>query len=437
MDAVTSTAVDVTAKPATPGRFAAYLYTQFFSAFNDNVHAMAIGLYLAKASGKSEEDAGLWQSVIGAAFVIPFILLSPLAGSLADRYDKRKVLILAKWTEVIPMSVSFLSSFLPAPLQYYGLVLGIFLMEVRAAFFSPAKYGILAEISRPDRLVRANGVVQMLTMVAIVTGEAVGGFAFQGFDIRNTLLLCLGISVVGSLLSTLIPGGAAGNRTQRIQVNPLGGIWNTVREMRSDRMLVITVFTLSAFWMVSYIFKMNIPVFGRFALAISPGKTSLLWAFVSIGIGIGAGLAGVVKDADRSMGLVLPGIVGMAAASGAAALWGSTFKSAGVILAFLGVFGGLYLVPQTSIFQARSPSNRRGAYLAVQNFANYGFMLVSAALYALIKHLKVPSPRVFLWVGVGLAFLALVQAALQPSLLLGQLRCILGGAPPVKKEVPA
>ena len=46
MDAVTSTAADVTARPASPGRFAAYLYTQFFSAFNDNVHFVAISLFL-------------------------------------------------------------------------------------------------------------------------------------------------------------------------------------------------------------------------------------------------------------------------------------------------------------------------------------------------------------------------------------------------------
>src|SRR5205814_10030430 len=136
-------------------------------------------------------------------------------------------------------------------------------------------------------------------------------------------------------------------------------------------------FTLSAFWMVSYIFKMNIPVFGKFALNIEPGRTSLLWAVVSIGIGLGAGLAALVKGSEKSMGLVLPGVVGMAACSAAACFWARTFASSAVILGLLGMFGGLYLVPQTTIFQARSPGDRRGAYLAVQNFVNYGFMLIS------------------------------------------------------------
>ncbi len=304
--------------PASPARFGAYLYTQFFSAFNDNVHAMAIGLYLAKVSGTDETEAGLWQSVIGAAFVIPFILLSPLAGSLSDRFNKRTILILAKWTEVLPMSVSVASSFLPVPLRYYGLVAGIFLMEVRSAFFSPAKYGILAEIRPGDGLVRANGIVQMLTMVAIVSGEAAGGFSLQGLDLQKTMLLCLGVSVVGSLLAPFVPSGAPGNPGQRLQINPVGGVWSTVRQMKGDRTLLVTLFTLSAFWMVSYIFKMNIPVFGKFAIHLEPGQTSLLWAAVSIGIGAGAGMAALVKGSEKSMGLVLPGVIGMAACSAVA-----------------------------------------------------------------------------------------------------------------------
>ncbi len=413
--------------PASPARFGAYLYTQFCSAFNDNVHAMAIGLYLAKVSGKDETEAGLWQSIIGAAFVIPFILLSPLAGSLSDRYNKRTILILAKWTEVIPMTVSVLASFLPAPAQYYGLVAGIFLMEVRSAFFSPAKYGILAEIRPADRLVRANGVVQMLTMVAIVSGEAVGGFSLQGLDLQKTLFLCLGVSIVGSLLSTFIPAGAAGNPQQRMQINPVGGVWSTVRQMKGDRILMVTLFTLSAFWMVSYIFKMNIPVFGKFALKIEPGQTSLLWAVVSIGIGLGAGLAALVKGSEKSMGLVLPGVVGMAACSAAAYFWAHTFASSAVILGLLGVFGGLYLVPQTTIFQARSPGDRRGAYLAVQNFVNYGFMLIASGLYALLKKLDLESGQIFLIVGVGLAAVGIAQTALQPTLLLGNAKLLLSG----------
>ena len=413
--------------PAAPARFGAYLYTQFCSAFNDNVHFFAISLFLTYTVSHSKEEAGRWQAIVGAAFVAPFILLSPLAGTLADRYEKRTILIWAKWSEVIPMTVSFLSTFLPAPAQYYGLVLGIFLMETRSAFFSPPKYGILPEIVAPDRLVRANGILQMLTMVAIVSGEAIAGSLLTDYKLKATIGCCLAMAVVGSLLAVFIPAGAAGDRTRRLQLNPVGKVWSTLGRMKSDRTLLLTAFTLSCFWMVSAIFRSNIPLFGKLVLEIDEAKSSKLMAFVSVGIGIGAALASVIKDPGKSMGIVLPGVAGMAGSSILVGLLGHTFLASGIMLAVLGFFGGLYLVPQTTIYQARSPAAHRGEYLAVQNFLNYTFMLGAALVFDVLTNRVHLTPKeIFVAVGVGLACLGVAQTVTMGDLVLGPLKALLG-----------
>jgi acyl-[acyl-carrier-protein]-phospholipid O-acyltransferase/long-chain-fatty-acid--[acyl-carrier-protein] ligase len=416
------------ARPASPARFGAYLYTQYFSAFNDNVHQMTVSLYLAAASGSHEGEAGKWQSLVQASFVLPFILFSALAGSLADRYNKRSVLIAAKWLEVVPMSVSFLSTFLPTPLGYWGLILGVFLMEVRSAFFSPGKYGILPEIVGPDKLVRANGILQMLTMVAIVTGEAVGGLSIRHFkyDMHWTIGLCLGISILGSLLAAWIPTGRPGNVQQKIRVDPVSPILGTLQEMRRQRVLLITTLTLSGFWLVSAIFRMNIPLFGKNSIGIGPDQTSYLWAIISIGIGAGAAIVSLIRGADESMGVVLPGALGVAAASMATSVFGRDFWSSAILLGGLGVFAGFYLVPQTALFQERSPEDRRGAYLGVQNFANNVFMLIAAGIYfVLTGPLSCSSRSIFMIAGSAFLVLGLVQTKLMPELLLGGLRTLL------------
>ncbi len=415
-----------TPRAASPARFGAYLYTQYFSAFNDNVHQMTVSLYLAAASGAHEGEAGKWQSLVQASFVLPFILFSALAGSLADRYNKRSVLIAAKWLEVVPMSVSFLSTFLPTPLRFWGLILGVFLMEVRSAFFSPGKYGILPEIVGPDRLVRANGILQMLTMVAIVTGEAVGGISIRHLNIHAAVGVCLGISIVGSLLAWWIPEGRPGNAQQRIRIDPVSPIYGTLKEMRLQRVLLITTLTLSGFWLVSAIFRMNIPLFGKNAIGIGPDQTSYLWAIISIGIGAGAAVVSLIKGADESMGVVLPGALGVAAASMATSVFGRDFWSSALLLGGLGVFAGFYLVPQTALFQARSPEDRRGAYLGVQNFVNNIFMLIAAGIYYLLTGPLAQSSRsIFMIAGAGFIVLGLVQAKLIPDLLFGGLRTLL------------
>jgi acyl-[acyl-carrier-protein]-phospholipid O-acyltransferase/long-chain-fatty-acid--[acyl-carrier-protein] ligase len=424
MEPVTDPNGDQASRPASLARVGAFFYTQFCSALNDNIQQMSIALYLALSSGSAQGVAGRWQAIVGAAFVLPFILFSPLAGSLADRYEKRSVLIASKWLEVIPVCVSFLSTYFPTPLRFYGLVLGVFLMETRAAFFSPAKYGLLPEVIPSEGLVRANGALQMLTMVAIVSGEAIGGVAFKALDLdsgnlRRTLLICVGLSVIGSLLTFWIPHGAKGNASRPPRLNPLGQILGTLREMRQNRALWVTLFTLSAFWMISAIFRMNIPLFGTYNLRVGPDKTGYLWAFVSLGIGIGAALAALIKGSDESMGLVLPGVLGMAIASVATGVGAHRFGSAAAFLGILGVFGGLYLVPQTTLFQVKSPPERRGAYLAVQNFFNFVFMLLAAGIYWLLTGpAKLGADRIFLYVGVGIAVLGSIQAFALPRLLL-------------------
>jgi len=93
-------------------------------------------------------------------------------------------------------------------------------------------------------------------------------------------------------------------------------------------------------------------------------------------------------------------------------IWGHEFLASGLLLAMLGLFGGLYLVPQTTIFQARSPAARRGEYLALQNFMNYTFMLGAALLFDLLTNRLALGPReIFIGVGVGLGLLGAVQAA--------------------------
>jgi acyl-[acyl-carrier-protein]-phospholipid O-acyltransferase/long-chain-fatty-acid--[acyl-carrier-protein] ligase len=423
-------------RPASPARFGAYLSIQFFSAFNDNVHFFAVALYLTYTASATPAEAGRWQAIAGAAFVLPFILLSPLAGTLADRYDKRSVLIFSKWTEVAAMMVSLVSTCLPAPLRYQGLILGIFLMEARSTFFSPAKYGILPEIVPEDRLVRANGILQMLTMVAIVSGEAIAGTLLHRTGLTATIGCCLFLSVVGSIPAFWIPAGLAGDRGRKIQVNPLGKIWSTFERMKGDRLLLMTAFTLSCFWMVSAIFRSNVPLFGKLELGVNEEHASRLMAFVSVGIGIGAALASVIRHPERSMILVLPGIAGLSVMSLAIGLLGRTFWNSGLMLAVLGFFGGLYLVPQTTIFQARSPADRRGEYLALQNFLNYTFMLFSALLFDLLTHrLRLSSKQIFIGVGIGLALLGGVQSATMRDLVLDPLLELAGGRPrPTKGE---
>jgi LPLT family lysophospholipid transporter-like MFS transporter len=137
----------------------AVLLAQFFSAFGDNA-LLITAIALVKAQGHTD-----WIPLLQACFVIPFILLAPFVGALADAFPKGRVMLLGERIEARSVPRCWLAG-LP-PLFCYGLA------GVGAAAYSPAKYGILSQLFGPEKLVKANGMLEGSTIVAILLGVVV------------------------------------------------------------------------------------------------------------------------------------------------------------------------------------------------------------------------------------------------------------------------
>ena len=129
--------------------------TQFLGALNDNILKLLIVFYLIGSQGKA--NAGGITAGIGAAFVLPFLLFSAPAGSLADRFAKSRLILNVKLFEV---AVTLLAVAAFALHLENGLYLVIFLMASHSAFFAPAKYGIIPELVPREGLSRANGLIE-------------------------------------------------------------------------------------------------------------------------------------------------------------------------------------------------------------------------------------------------------------------------------------
>src|SRR5262249_9677097 len=112
-----------------------FLWTQFLGAFNDNVLKIIVSFMAITAMGPTKG-----ASIVGAIFILPFLLFSGYAGELADRLSKRSVLVTVKAFEVLIMAVAT-TGLLTGSLN--TALVALFLMGVHSTFFSPAKYGIV------------------------------------------------------------------------------------------------------------------------------------------------------------------------------------------------------------------------------------------------------------------------------------------------------
>jgi acyl-[acyl-carrier-protein]-phospholipid O-acyltransferase/long-chain-fatty-acid--[acyl-carrier-protein] ligase len=153
----------------------ALLIVQAQNAFNDNfVKLVLIGLAVTAAAGTAIGDN--IEFILAAMIPLPFILLAPVSGWFSDRYPKSRVIYVALVLQLLIFAL-IATSILMKSVGF--AVFGFFLLAVQSTLFSPAKQGILKEIVGSQRLGMANGLLQMLTMVGILGGMALGGGWFD------------------------------------------------------------------------------------------------------------------------------------------------------------------------------------------------------------------------------------------------------------------
>ena len=104
-------------------------------------------------------------------------------------------------------------------------------MGVHSALFGPAKYGILPELIPHERLAAGNGLLEMWTFAAILTGTAAGGFLLQTAGDRPWLapLTLAALSVVGLIAAWAVPHVSAARATGGVG-STIRGAWAAIRD---------------------------------------------------------------------------------------------------------------------------------------------------------------------------------------------------------------
>ncbi|HYM13212.1 MAG TPA: acyl-[ACP]--phospholipid O-acyltransferase [Bryobacterales bacterium] len=384
--------------------FEAFLWTQFLGAFNDNAYKCVVSLLaveMAAAPAGGQSAAGnRYLSEVLAVFILPFLLFSGYAGRLADVRSKRGVLIVTKAFEIVAMTVAFFAFFT----QRLDLMLGVvFLTSTQAAFFSPAKYGILPEMLPDKDLSRANGLLELSTFVAIVAGTALGGLMLQAWrdGTYKVGIVLLAIAVAGTATSFGISRVPASGSQQPFRWNPLAEVLIGIRRLYRDKPLWLTVVGISYFWFLGALVQTELILFGTQVLRADERSTALLAAFLAIGIGAGSIVAGRLSGDKVELGLVPLGSIGM----GVFGLWLAaappSYPAAAAALVLLGLSGGLFIVPLNAFLQQRSGDEEKGRLIATNNFLNMaGVLLASGVLWLFGDRLGIAADRIFLIFGI-------------------------------------
>ena len=239
-------------------RFAPFFWTQFAGAANDNLFKFAFTVlvtYQVSVSWLPTAQAGL---VIGALFILPFLLFSATSGQLADKYPKTSLIRLVKDLEIAIMLLAawgFFASQVP-------LLLGcVFLMGLHSTLFGPVKYAYLPQVLSERELTGGNGMIEMGTFVAILLGNVAGGLlvALPGIGHTAVALACLGLALLGRISAQMVPVLPATTPQLHINWNPFTETWRNLQLARQQVVVFRSLLGISWMWFFGAVFLANFP----------------------------------------------------------------------------------------------------------------------------------------------------------------------------------
>jgi 1-acyl-sn-glycerol-3-phosphate acyltransferase len=415
-------------------RFAPFFWTQFLGAGNDNLFKFAFTVlvtYQIQVSWLEPKMAGL---VIGALFILPFLLFSATSGQLTDKYDKTRVIRFVKWLEIGIMLLAawgFWSVNVP-------LLLGcVFLMGLHSTLFGPVKFAYLPQHLNERELTGGNGMVEMGTFVAILLGQVAGGLLVAIPEVGRHYVAfgCVGVALIGRIVAQSIPASPSTDPGLRINWNPVTETWRNLLLARQNIVVFRSLLGISWMWFFGAVFLSQFPSFAKEVLHGDEQVASLLLVVFSIGIGTGSLLCEVLSKRHVEIGLVPLGAIGMSvfaidlyfASRGlppAASLGLGPFVSQPAHwrvmadLALLSLFAGLYSVPMYALIQLRSQPSHRARIIAANNILNALFMIVSSIGVGALLAANFTIPQVFLITGLLNAVVAFYIFMLVPEYLL-------------------
>jgi 1-acyl-sn-glycerol-3-phosphate acyltransferase len=415
-------------------RFAPFFWTQFSGAANDNLFKFAFTVmvtYQLQIGWLPPAMAGL---VIGALFILPFLLFSATSGQLTDKYDKTVMIRAVKNLEIGIMAF--------AAWGFYSgnvaiLLACTFLMGLHSTLFGPVKYAYLPQVLNERELVGGNGMVEMGTFVAILLGNVAGGLlvAIPEIGRHEVAIACVLLGVAGRAIAQFIPSAPAFDPALKINFNPVSETLRNLKLARGNLVVFRSLLGISWMWFFGAVFLSQFPSFAKEVLHGDEQVASLLLVVFSVGIGTGALLCEVLSRRHVEIGLVPLGAIGMSvfavdlyfASRGlvpAASLTLTQFLAVAahwrVIadLALLSLFAGLYSVPMYALIQLRSQPTHRARIIAANNILNALFMIASSIIAGVLLKLGTSIPQIFLIVGLANAVVACYIFMLVPEYLL-------------------
>lgn len=385
-------------------RFLPIFVVQFLGAFNDNLLKTILVVMIAyNLWDIGDWDPGILVAVATGIFILPFILFSPLAGTMSDKFDKA---IMVKWIKLAEILIAVLGVIVLHIGDLYLAFSVLLLLGTQSAFFAPCKFSILPDHLKQNELIGGNALVTTGTYLAILAGTIIGAILApldNGKMIGGSIIIAM--AVAGYVAALRVPPAPSKDPNIKISYNIFAKALSVIQfALQQDKSVFISILGVAYFYFVAATFHAQFPNFTKQTLGADNIVLTAFMIIFSVGVAVGGLLNHKILKAQTHGGFVplacvFMGIFGIDIFFAAKAypariteeldniiLFATNIHGARLLIdTFLqAVACGFFVVPLRAIVQDRTNKSVRARVVSSSNMTDALLILASAALSTIL-----------------------------------------------------
>ena len=344
---------------------------QIISLFGNATIRFALPLYLLNLTGSS----ALYGTVTACAF-IPAILLSPIGGIVADRANKRNIMVILDFfTAAVILAFSLLMNGVNLILL---LTVTLMLLYGIAGAYQPSVQASIPALVNQDNFMAANSIVNTISSFASLIGPVLGGVLYSAYGLEPVLWVCIVCFIVSAIMEIFIKipfqkQASDGSILKTARTD----FTESIRFIRKGKPVigkaVLVICGINLF--LSAMIIVALPYLVTEVLNLEASQANRLYGFAEGALaagglagGIGAGIFADKLAIHKSGNLVIACAVCVFPASAALMLFSSGMINYIVITVCcfaIMVFSTIFTVQMMSFIQTETPQNLIGKVIAV------------------------------------------------------------------------
>lgn len=363
---------------------------QIISLFGNATIRFALPLYLLNLTGSS----ALYGTVTACAF-IPAILLSPIGGIVADRVNKKNIMVILDFfTAAVIMVFSLLMNVVNLILL---LTVTLMLLYGIAGAYQPSVQASIPALTNQDNFMAANSIINTISSFASLIGPVLGGVLYSTYGLKPVLWVCMVCFILSAVMEIFIKIPFQKQASDGGILKTAGNDFaESIRFIRKEKPVIgkalLVICGINLFLAAMII--VALPYLVTEVLNLEVSQANRLYGFAEGALaagglagGIGAGIFADKLAIHKAGSLVIACAVCVFPISAALILFSSAIINYIVITVccfIIMVFSTVFTVQMMSFIQAETPQNLIGKVIAVILTASMCAQPLGNALYGVL-----------------------------------------------------